>query len=191
MSFVTLTNLELAPWWVAGVYWAFGALRVKPPKVTEGPGDRLFHTALMGLAFVLLFAHRLDLGSLDLRFVPERTWLRASGILLTYLGAGIAIWARYSLGQYWSARVMLKVDHRLIRSGPYAYVRHPLYAGLLLAMVGTGLVVGEWRAVIGVVLGVLELSRKAAKEEALLATEFSEDYSEYRKHAGFLTPRFR
>jgi protein-S-isoprenylcysteine O-methyltransferase Ste14 len=145
----------------------------------------------MGLAFVLLFAHRLDLGSLDLRFVPERTWLRASGILLTYLGAGIAIWARYSLGQYWSARVMLKVDHRLIRSGPYAYVRHPLYAGLLLAMVGTGLVVGEWRAVIGVVLGVLELSRKAAKEEALLATEFSEDYSEYRKHAGFLTPRFR
>jgi protein-S-isoprenylcysteine O-methyltransferase Ste14 len=66
-----------------------------------------------------------------------------------------------------------------------------LYAGLLLAMVGTGLVVGEWRAVIGVVLGVLELSRKAAKEEALLATEFSEDYSEYRKHAGFLTPRFR
>jgi protein-S-isoprenylcysteine O-methyltransferase Ste14 len=191
MSFITLTNLELAPWWVAGVYWAFGALRVKPPKVTEGPGDRLFHTALMGLAFVLLFAHRLDLGSLDLRFVPESAWLRASGILLTYLGAGIAIWARYSLGQYWSARVMLKVDHRLIRSGPYAYVRHPLYAGLLLAMVGTGLVVGEWRAVIGVVLGVLELSRKAAKEEALLATEFSEDYSEYRKHAGFLTPRFR
>jgi protein-S-isoprenylcysteine O-methyltransferase Ste14 len=191
MSFMTLSSLELAPWYVAGVYWAFSALRVKRTKVTEGPGDRLFHTALMGLAFVLLFSHRLDLGSLDLRFVPESAWLRASGIVLTYVGAGIAIWARYRLGEYWSARVMLKVDHRLIRSGPYAYVRHPLYAGLLLAMAGTALVVGEWRALIGVLLGLIELSRKAAKEEALLATEFSEDYEEYRKHAGFLTPRFR
>jgi protein-S-isoprenylcysteine O-methyltransferase Ste14 len=191
MSFVTWSNLELAPWYAAGIYWAFSALRVKRAKVTEGPGDRLFHTALMGLAFVLLFSHRLDLGSLDLRFAPQSEWLRASGILLTYIGAGVAIWARYSLGQYWSARVTLKVDHRLIRSGPYACIRHPLYAGLLLAMAGTALVLGEWRGLIGVLLGLMELSRKAAKEEALLATEFSEDYPEYRKHAGFLTPRFR
>jgi protein-S-isoprenylcysteine O-methyltransferase Ste14 len=191
MSFMTLSKLELAPWYVAGIYWAISALRVKRTKVMEGPGDRLFHTGLMGMAFVLLFSHRLELGSLDLRFVPESAWLRVSGMFLTNIGAGIAIWARYSLGQYWSARVTLKVDHRLIRSGPYAYIRHPLYAGLLVAMAGTALVVGEWRAVIGVLLGLMELSRKAAKEEALLATEFSEDYPEYRKHAGFLTPRFR
>jgi protein-S-isoprenylcysteine O-methyltransferase Ste14 len=145
----------------------------------------------MALAFLLLASHRLDVGLLGRRFVPESSSLRDLGIFLTFVGAGIAIWARYSLGQYWSARVTLKIDHRLIRSGPYAYVRHPLYAGLLLAMAGTALVVGEWRAVIAVLVALIEFSRKAAKEEALLSTEFNDDYEEYRKHAGFLTPRFR
>ena len=86
---------------------------------------------------------------------------------------------------------MLKVDHQLIRSGPYAYVRHPIYTGLFLATAGTALVVGEWRAVVGVLLTLVAHSRKAAKEEALLATEFGEQYQDYRKHTGFLTPRVR
>ena len=136
-------------------------------------------------------------------FAPTRRWfVRATfcfgkfaatdfGIFLTFVGAGIAIWARYCLGQYWSARVTLKIDHRLIRSGPYTYVRHPIYSGLLLAMAGTALVIGEWRALIAVLIAILEFSRKATKEEALLSTEFNDDYQEYRKHAGFLTPRFR
>jgi len=115
----------------------------------------------------------------------------APGIVLTYIGASLAIWARYSLGQYWSGRVTLKEDHQLIRFGPYAYVRHPIYSGLLLAMAGTASVVGEWRAVVAFLLALVELSRKAAKEEALLATEFGDQYGEYRKQAGFLTPRFR
>ena len=82
-------------------------------------------------------------------------------------------------------------DHQLIRFGPYAYIRHPIYSGLILAMAGTAFVIGEWRAVVAVLLAVVELSRKASKEEALLATEFGEQYREYRRQAGFLTPRFR
>jgi protein-S-isoprenylcysteine O-methyltransferase Ste14 len=191
MNVTALWYLETAPWYALGVYWAVSALRVKQTKVTEGTAGRLLHTGVMALAFLLLASHRLDVGLLGRRFVPESSSLRDLGIFLTFVGAGIAIWARYSLGQYWSARVTLKIDHRLIRSGPYAYVRHPLYAGLLLAMAGTALVVGEWRAVIAVLVALIEFSRKAAKEEALLSTEFNDDYEEYRKHAGFLTPRFR
>jgi protein-S-isoprenylcysteine O-methyltransferase Ste14 len=58
-------------------------------------------------------------------------------------------------------------------------------------MAGTAFVIGEWRGVIAVLLAIVEFSRKAAKEEALLATEFGDQYREYRRQAGFLTPRFR
>jgi protein-S-isoprenylcysteine O-methyltransferase Ste14 len=187
----TLWDLESAPWYALGVYWVVSALRVKPTKVKEGAGGRLLHIGAMALVFLLLASHRLDVGLLGRRFVSESSLLRDFGIFLTFVGAAIAIWARYTLGQYWSARVTLKMDHRLIRSGPYMYVRHPIYSGLLLAMAGSALVIGEWRAVIAVLVAILEFSRKASKEEALLSTEFNDEYQEYRKHAGFLAPRFR
>ncbi len=191
MNFMALPSVDLIPWYVLCIYWTISALRVKRTKVQEDPGARLFHIAVMALAFFLLFSRRLEIGPLGLRFAPVSSWLRTSGTVLTFVGAGIASWARYSLGQYWSARVTLKIDHQLIRSGPYAWVRHPLYSGLLLAMAGTALVVGEWRGVVGVVVALAEFSRKAAKEEALLAGEFGEQYQEYRRQAGFLTPHFR
>ncbi|HXM60366.1 MAG TPA: isoprenylcysteine carboxylmethyltransferase family protein [Terriglobales bacterium] len=191
MKFITLSNLEFAPWYALLIYWALSALRLKRIKVSEDPASRLWHIGIMVLAFMLLYSDRLALGPLGWRFAPQSALVWAPGILLTYVGAGLAIWARYSLGQYWSGRVTLKEDHQLIRVGPYAYVRHPIYSGLLLAMGGTALVVGEWRALVGVLLALFELSRKAAKEEALLATEFGDQYGEYRRQAGFLTPRFR
>jgi len=191
MKFMTVSNLELAPWYALLIYWALSALRLKRIKVSEEPGGRLWHILIMVLVFTLLYSDRFAFGPLGWRFVPESALVWAPGIVLTYLGAGLAIWARYSLGQYWSGRVTLKEDHQLIRVGPYAYVRHPIYSGLLLAMAGTAFVIGEWRGVIAVLLAVVELSRKAAKEEALLATEFGDQYREYRRQAGFLTPRFR
>jgi len=191
MKFITPSNLELVPWYALAIYWAFSALRLKRIKVSEDPSGRLLHLGMMVLVFMLLYSERLALGPLGWRFVPDSTLFRNSGILLTFIGAVVAIWARYSLGQYWSGRVTLKVDHQLIRFGPYAQVRHPIYSGLILAMAGTALVIGEWRAAVGVLLAVVELSRKAAKEEALLATEFGDQYREYRRQAGFLMPRFR
>jgi protein-S-isoprenylcysteine O-methyltransferase Ste14 len=191
MKFMTLSNLELAPWYALLIYWAFSALRLKRIKVSEDPVGRLWHIGIMVLVFMLLYSDRLAVGPLGWRFAPDRPLVWAPGIFLTYAGAGLAIWARYSLGQYWSGRVTLKEDHQLIRFGPYAYIRHPIYSGLLLTMAGTAFVIGEWRAVVAVLLALVELSRKAAKEEGLLATEFGEGYQEYRRQTGFLAPRFR
>ena len=118
MKLATLSNLELAPWYALAVYWAISALRLKRIRVSEEPSGRLLHVVLMVLVFILLYSHRPDLGPLGLRFVPDSAPVRTVGIFLTFVGAGIAIWARYSLGQYWSGRVTLKVDHQLIRFGP-------------------------------------------------------------------------
>jgi protein-S-isoprenylcysteine O-methyltransferase Ste14 len=105
-------------------------------------------------------------------------------------GIGTALWARYHLGQYWSARITLKEDHKLIRTGPYAYLRHPIYSGLDLAAIGSALAIDRWRCVLGVALIVLGYVIKARREESLLAAQFGEAFTEHCKLAGFLIPRW-
>ena len=188
MTFTPM-QIDVVPWYAFLLYFAISSARVKPTKVAEDPMKRLLHVVPMLLAAFLLFSPRLRIGFLGARFMPEVAFAQYCGIGLTFLGTGIAIWARYCLGQYWSSRVTLKVDHQLIRSGPYAYVRHPLYTGMLVGIAGTALVVGEWRGVAAFLLTLASFWRKAANEEALLSTEFGEQYAGYRQQTGFLLPR--
>lgn len=190
MQSLTLWQMELIPWYVFGAYWIVNWLRVKPAKAREKSLDRLLTAGVVVIALSLLFANWTRIGPLRLRFVPEERWIAWVGIVLTWLGIAIAVWARYCIGAYWSARVMLREGHQLIRSGPYAVVRHPIYTGMLLGAIGATLVAGEWRGVVAVILLFAAHSRKAIREEALLTKEFGDEYTSYRKHTGFLFPRF-
>ena len=175
MKSLTLWQLALIPWCVFGAFWGISALRVKPTKAREKSLDRLITVVVVVVAFELLFARWLRMGPLGMRFVPRMDWIAYAGIALSWLGTVIAIWARYCLGEYWSARVTLKEGHQLIRSGPYEFVRHPIYTGMLIACVGTALVVGEWRGLLAVALLVTAHSRKAVREERMLTREFGEE----------------
>ena len=189
MQHVSLWQMELIPWYVFGAYWVVSSLRVKPTKAREKSFDRFLTVAVVVVAFNLLFGDLMRVGPLRLRLVPDEPWIDRTGIALTWLGVAIAAWARYCIGMYWSARVTLKEGHQLIRSGPYAFVRHPIYTGMLAASIGTTLVIGEWRGIVAVVLLLAAHSRKAMREEALLTKEFGEEYTSYRKRTGFLFPR--
>jgi len=101
----------------------------------------------------------------------------------------MVLWARQNLGRFWSARITIKTGHELIRSGPYARVRHPIYLGLLLAVAGTALTTGEWRGVLALCTMLIAFSYKIHKEEALLTMEFGEAFDDYRKQAGLIFPR--
>lgn len=191
MKSLSIWQLELIPWYVFAGYWLVSWLGVKRTKAREKSVDRLITVAVVVTAYELLFAKGLRIGPLRLRFVPEEAWIAWVGIGVTWAGVLIAIWARYSIGVYWSARVTLKEGHQLIRSGPYAFVRHPIYTGMLVGCVGAALVVGEWRGIIAVVLLLAAHSRKAMREENLLTTEFGEQYRGYRQSTGFLFPRLR
>lgn len=184
-----LWQIDLIPWYAFCAYWLLTWLRVRRTKTTETRSSRLGTILPLCVAFFLLFDPRTAVGPLAWRFIPPDVRIAWGGIGLTTVGAAIAIWARYCLGEFWSARVMLKEGHRIIRSGPYAFVRHPIYTGMLTAAIGTGLVVGEWRAIVAVVLLLVTHSRKALREEALLLTEFGGDYVAYRRDTGFLFPR--
>ncbi len=101
-----------------------------------------------GSGFVLLFNRQIALGPLDWRIVPDVSVFAYAGLAVTIAGLGFMVWSRVALGRNWSASVTIKQDHDLVRSGPYAIVRHPLYAGVLLAMFGTTIFLGQIRGFI-------------------------------------------
>lgn len=190
MRNLSLWQVAMIPWWAFGAYWAITWLRVKRTKTAEPIAGRISTILPLIIAFELLFSQSLRISALGWRFLPADAAIGWSGVFLTALGAALAIWARYTLGEYWSARVTLKEGHQIIRSGPYRFVRHPIYTGMLVAAIGTAIVVGEWRAVAAVLILLTVHSLKARREERLLTSEFGEEYAAYRRSTGFLFPRF-
>ena len=189
MPTLTLWQINLCAWYLLLIAWGIGALKNKPVKATEPSASRLLYGICFVSGFVLLFSNTLPLGGLRQRFLPRSEWIGLVGIVLSYAGAAIAIWASFILADNWSARITVKIGHELIRSGPYAYVRHPIYSGILLSVVGTALLVSEWRALLAIVLVAISFTMKAKREEAYMTAEFGDLYSDYQQGTGFLLPK--
>jgi protein-S-isoprenylcysteine O-methyltransferase Ste14 len=177
-------------WIVLAVYWAVSALRQKPTKKEEHFSERLRHLVPVMIAFLLLSRSDISYGWLGLRFVAESGPLNLFGLVLAGAGVAFAIWARWHLGRNWSAVVSIREGHDLICTGPYRAVRHPIYTGLLLAIMGTVLIVGEFRALMALAIAVASLYLKARKEDAWLAREFGETFEVHVRRTGMFLPRF-
>jgi protein-S-isoprenylcysteine O-methyltransferase Ste14 len=142
----------------------------------------------MVTAFLLLFRDALQIGPLALRFVPAGLGAQLAGSVLALAGVGLAIWARLMLGRNWSSVVMIRQDHQLIRCGPYALVRHPIYAGMLLALLGTAVALGEIRGLLAVAIAFVAWLFKSRLEERWLTEHFGEEYEQYRREVKALIP---
>jgi protein-S-isoprenylcysteine O-methyltransferase Ste14 len=108
--------------------------------------------------------------------------------------AGLALtwWARIYLGPMWSSVIARKEDHKIIDTGPYAFVRHPIYSGLIIALVATAAAEGRLTALIGAALIILGVWQKARTEERFLLTEFGpESYDAYCRRVPMLMPFLR
>jgi protein-S-isoprenylcysteine O-methyltransferase Ste14 len=184
-------NAINTPWLVLICYWVISAFRVRKNKKTQPAVSRLAISLVVIGAVELLFSSRLSSAMLNDSFMSYMPALRYFGILLLWGGVAFAIWARYHIGEYWSARVAVKEDHRVIDSGPYAHVRHPIYSGILLGLIGTALAVGNWRAVITFLVILIVLILKARAEEKLLTEQLGNAYVEYKKRTGMLTPLWK
>jgi protein-S-isoprenylcysteine O-methyltransferase Ste14 len=143
------------------------------------------------ITFTLLFWRQLDWGIFGRRMWPEVPMVAGAGFLATLLGLGIAIWARIYLGELWSDKVVLKVDHQLIRTGPYAHMRHPIYSGVLLGVLGTAVVLGETRGLLAFLVLLTNYAIKARREDKLLSHSFPDEFRIHAQHAGFLLPKLR
>jgi protein-S-isoprenylcysteine O-methyltransferase Ste14 len=111
-----------------------------------------------------------------------------AGIAISAFGLAICIWARRSLGGNWSAPVTFKEEHELVMHGPYRFVRHPIYTGILLMMLGTVLVLGRLDSLLGLAVRLVVYRFKIRNEEGLMTEHFPNAYPEYRRQTGALLP---
>lgn len=183
-------NLIRAAWLVFLFYWIFASLSVNRIKNREPAGPRLTRWAIIVVTLLLLNTNLGYRGFLGRRFVPFTLSMAWLGAILTLAGVAFAIWARVHIGRYWSGTVALKVEHELIRTGPYAHIRHPIYTGVLMMLAGTALAIGRYGALLAFLLLLADLTWKSRREEALLAHEFGAAFEEHRSHTGFFLPRF-
>jgi len=111
-----------------------------------------------------------------------------AGFVLEMLGMGFAIWARGYLGSLWSSDVALREGHHVVSAGPYRLVRHPIYSGILLAMLGTFIISGATLWLVILAAYAAYTGWKALNEERLLIRELGDEYAQYRSHTRMLIP---
>jgi protein-S-isoprenylcysteine O-methyltransferase Ste14 len=181
-------NITSLCWMVFWMYWSFGAPRRRPSKRKVARTFTVLNTGLLYLGFLLVLLARSVPGSLGLLVVPQTTPIDVTGTGLTILGVALAIWSRQSLRNNWSGEVAITEGQQFMRSGPYAMVRHPIYAGMLLALLGTTLVSSTAGSLLGFVLATVSLWQKASIEEQFLLVEFGEQYARYQREVKFLVP---
>jgi protein-S-isoprenylcysteine O-methyltransferase Ste14 len=171
-----------AIWVLVVVYLTVSAAGVKRDEKTH-LGQSL------GLMFALIAAFLLPHLSIFsfVNFAPVSPTVSIVGIVLCVAGNAILISARHTLGKNWSQTVAAKIDHELITSGPYHYVRHPMYTGGLIATIGSAITAGGVFVFLLVLLAPLFIWRTGA-EDKLMTAQFPDEYPEYMKRTKKLIP---
>lgn len=176
-------------WLVFLVFWAIAALRTKRTAQTLPLVSRLSY-ALPTLAGAwLIFNGTSAPRPLGDRVLPHDAAVAALGLAIALAGLALALWARVALGGNWSGQVTFKEGHELIRHGPYAHVRHPIYSAILLMLAGTALSIGTLGALLGLPLIGAGIWLKLRQEEALMSEHFPAEYAAYRSQVKALVPR--
>jgi protein-S-isoprenylcysteine O-methyltransferase len=104
-------------------------------------------------------------------------------------GLALRWWAIITLGRFFTVDVAIHRDHQIVRTGPYRFVRHPSYSGLVFAFLGLGLLLGNWISVLVLMVPiVVALAARIAVEERALHAAFGADYAEYAAHTKRLVP---
>ena len=189
---ITYDTIILISWAAFLLVWGISAFFVK--QDVRGGGWQRFRVLRLAAAAIIIFAAvRLgranSSGTIFLSrniFMPPLA-LDWAGAALTAIGIGFAIWARVNLGRNWSSRPAVKEQHEFVTTGPYTFVRHPIYTGIMLAALGS--------ALIGTIIGIgmfvfisIMFALRMNKEERIMLELFPEQYPEYQKHTKRLVP---
>jgi len=172
-------------WLVFIVYWAYSA---KDMRRLRKPSKNWFYSRIIFIAIIFVLVNSKILTKIDAYAGNWRTFpIELTAVILTGVGISFAVWARRTLGKNWGMPMTERADPELVTSGPYAYVRHPIYTGMILAVIGSGLAGGaEWLILCFFIIAYFVYS--AFSEEKYLTKEFPAVYAEYKRKTKMLIP---
>jgi protein-S-isoprenylcysteine O-methyltransferase Ste14 len=168
-------------WVVFWIYWIAASAGVKAGRTRWA---RFAGIRVAGVLIVLLL---LRLRVLKGHAVTDDPWLQGIGLAVFLLGLALAVWARVYLGRNWGMPMSEKVDPELVTTGPYSTIRHPIYSGIILAMIGTTIAVSLYWLIAVVLLGAY-FSYSAVMEERYMAGLFPDAYPRYKQSTKMLIP---
>jgi protein-S-isoprenylcysteine O-methyltransferase Ste14 len=175
---MTLTNVVFPIWAAFWLYWLIAALgakqtvrrsRCRPPGLL----------VIVGIVLLRVF----KTGTLAV----NNPAIQAVGLILFASGLALAVWARIYLGRNWGMPMTERAEPELVTSGPYRFVRHPIYSGLLLALLGTALATNLYWLIAVVIVGAYFVY-SATVEERTMTTSFPAAYPSYKAHTKMLIP---
>jgi protein-S-isoprenylcysteine O-methyltransferase Ste14 len=170
-----------AGWVVFWIYWLAASAGVKAGRT------RWTRFAGFRVAIILIVLLLLRLGVFKAQAVTRDPWLQVIGLVIFLLGLALAVWARVYLGRNWGMPMSEKADPELVTTGPYSTVRHPIYSGIILAMIGTTVAVSLYWLVAVVLLGAYFIY-SAVMEERYMAGRFPDTYPKYKQSTKMLIP---
>jgi protein-S-isoprenylcysteine O-methyltransferase Ste14 len=171
----------LVGWLAFWVYWLAASVGVKAGRT----GWTRFAGFRVSILLVVLLLLRLNV--LKGRAVVSNPWLQGAGLAVFVLGLALAVWARLYIGRNWGMPMSRKFDPELVTTGPYHAIRHPIYSGLILGMIGTAIAVGwYWLIAVGAMAAYFTYS--AVVEERYMAEQFPAAYPGYKRSTKMLVP---
>jgi len=172
-------------WVVMMVYWNVAAKKTARIQSAESAASRSRHQLLLNLALLLAFVR---FPWTRARWLPASTLVAPIGLAIQVGSMLLDVWAMRCLGRNWSGAVAIKVDHELIRTGPYRLVRHPIYTAMIGMYLGTAVVSGEVHGLLAVALAAIAYWRKTRMEERGLLETFGQAYADYKRESWALIP---
>ncbi|MBI3437722.1 MAG: isoprenylcysteine carboxylmethyltransferase family protein [Proteobacteria bacterium] len=172
-------------WTVWLISWLMAALWSRQAKAHAGSAQEAPYRLVTIAGVLLLFGFNFASSPHGWDVSMVLAWAMLALVVVGFL---FAWWARLHLGTLWSGTITRKADHRIVETGPYALVRHPIYTGLLLAGFATAVARGRWEALFGAALFALGCWMKARQEERFLSEELGAEYAAYRARVRMLVP---
>jgi protein-S-isoprenylcysteine O-methyltransferase Ste14 len=163
--------------------------RLMPDKAAiRREGWRPYVMFLLLLALIVLLARNPNWR--PKLILPLPFWLRWAGVALGLASLGLWTWTHVALGTLWSVPLQLRTQHRLVTTGPYSRIRHPMYTAILAWATSLGLVIVNWVPILYVASVVVIFVARVPHEEQMMLERFGDEYRDYMKRTGRFFPKW-